>query len=159
MIAIGKIIPDGTYQAYHEDKIRPVILNEYRGRWLILLFYPGDFTFVCPTELADTARLYPEFKKLGAEVCGVSIDSAYVHKAWHDSSPTIRHVEFPFIADTTGSLSRVFGVYLRCMTTASGGMRGKCSASFRRRDGCGRGRVRSVALTQGAGSRRGLERM
>lgn len=112
MIAIGKLIPDGTYQAYHEDKIRPVMLSEFRGRWLILLFYPGDFTFVCPTELAETARLYPEFKKLGAEVCGVSTDSVYVHKAWHDSSPTIRSVEFPFIADTTGSLSRGFGVYL-----------------------------------------------
>lgn len=112
MIAIGKVIPDGTYQAYHKDTIRPMRLNEFRGRWLILLFYPGDFTFVCPTELAETARLYPEFKKLGAEVCGVSTDSAYVHKAWHDNSPTIRSVDFPLIADTTGSLSRGFDVYL-----------------------------------------------
>lgn len=112
MIGIGKIIPDGTYQAYHEDRIRPVMLNEYRGQWLILLFYPGDFTFVCPTELAEMARLYPEFKKLTAEVCGVSTDSAYVHKAWHDTSPAIRSVSFPLLADTTGSLCREFGVYL-----------------------------------------------
>jgi peroxiredoxin (alkyl hydroperoxide reductase subunit C) len=112
MIAIGKIIPDGTYQAYHEERIRQLVLTEFRGQWLILLFYPGDFTFVCPTELAETGRLYPEFKKLGAEVCGVSTDSVYVHKAWHDSSPTIRSVNFPFIADTTASLSRAFGVYL-----------------------------------------------
>ena len=62
MIAIGKTIPDGNCQAYHEDKIRPTTLNEFRGRWLILLFYAGDFTFVCPTELAESARLYPVFK-------------------------------------------------------------------------------------------------
>lgn len=112
MIAIGKSISDGTYQAYQGEKIRPVMLSEFRGRWLILLFYPGDFTFVCPTELAETAGLYSQFKKLGAEVCGVSTDSVFVHKAWHDSSPTIRSVDFPLIADTTGALSRAFGVYL-----------------------------------------------
>ncbi len=112
MIGIGTVIPDGTLQAYHEENIRPVMLKEYRGQWLILLFYPGDFTFVCPTELAEMARLYPEFKKLKAEVCGVSTDSAYVHKAWHDASPTIRSVPFPLLADTTGSLSHGFGVYL-----------------------------------------------
>ncbi len=112
MIAIGKTVPDGTYQAFHEETIRAVTLSEFRGQWLILLFYPGDFTFVCPTELAETARLYPQFKKLGAQICGVSTDSAYVHKAWHDSSPMIRSVGFPLIADTTGALSRTFGVYL-----------------------------------------------
>ncbi|MDR4478989.1 MAG: redoxin domain-containing protein [Nitrospira sp.] len=112
MIEIGKTIPDGSYQVYHEGMIRQVALNDYRGQWLILLFYPGDFTFVCPTELADTARLYPDFKKLGAEIFGVSTDSAYVHKAWHDSSPMVQSVQFPFIADTTGRLSRAFGVYL-----------------------------------------------
>ncbi len=112
MIAIGRIIPPGTLQAYHKGDIRSVVLDEFRGEWLILLFYPGDFTFVCPTELAEAARLYPEFRKLGAEVCGVSTDSVYVHKAWHDSSPMIRSVEFPLIADTAGALSREFGVYL-----------------------------------------------
>ena len=112
MIAIGRIISPATHQAYHKGSIRSVVLDEFRGQWLILLFYPGDFTFVCPTELAETARLYSEFRKLGAEVCGVSTDSVYVHKAWHDSSPTIRSVEFPLIADANGSLSLEFGVYL-----------------------------------------------
>jgi peroxiredoxin (alkyl hydroperoxide reductase subunit C) len=112
MIAIGQVIPPATVQAYHNGAIRTCLLDEFRGRWLILLFYPGDFTFVCPTELAETARLYPEFSKLGAEVCGVSTDSVYVHKAWHDSSPTVRSVEFPLIADRNGFLARMFGVYL-----------------------------------------------
>lgn len=112
MSAIGRIISPGTLQAYHKGTIRSVVLDEFRGRWLILLFYPGDFTFVCPTEPAEVARLYPAFRKLGAEVCGVSTDSVYVHGAWHDSSPMIRSVEFPLIADTTTALSREFGMYL-----------------------------------------------
>jgi len=112
MIIMGRGIAPATVQAYHQGSIRRLVLEEFRGRWLILLFYPGDFTFVCPTELAEMARLYPEFVKLGAEVCGVSTDSVYVHKAWHDSSPMVRSVEFPLIADSTGALSREFGVYL-----------------------------------------------
>ena len=88
MIAIGREISPSTVQAYHQGEIRTLVLEELRGKWLVLMFYPGDFTFVCPTELAELARLYPEFVTLGAEVCGVSTDSVYVHKAWHDSSPT-----------------------------------------------------------------------
>lgn len=112
MIRIGRVIEPATVQAYHQEAIRTLVLEEFRGRWLILLFYPGDFTFVCPTELAEMAHLYPEFVKLGAEVCGVSTDSVYVHKAWHDHSPMVRSVEFPLIADSTGALSREFGVYV-----------------------------------------------
>ena len=63
MIAIGKTVPDATFQVFHEETIRAVTLNEFRGQWLILMFYPGDFTFVCPTELSETAKLYPQFKK------------------------------------------------------------------------------------------------
>ena len=76
------------------------------------MFYPGDFTFICPTELAEASELYPEFKKLGAEVFGVSTDSVYVHKAWHDISPTIKTVSFPLVSDQTGRLSREFGTYV-----------------------------------------------
>jgi peroxiredoxin (alkyl hydroperoxide reductase subunit C) len=62
--------------------------------------------------LSEVGALYPEFKKLGAEVFGVSTDSVYVHKAWHDTSPTIKAVTYPLIADPTGKLSREFGTYL-----------------------------------------------
>lgn len=112
MIAIGKPVPEGTYQAYVDDSIRSVTFNDQRGKWLIVFFYPGDFTFVCPTELAEMAKLYPEFQKLGAQVWGVSTDSVFVHKAWHDASATIRSVKFPLIADPTRALSQAFGVYL-----------------------------------------------
>jgi NADH-dependent peroxiredoxin subunit C len=81
MMQIGQTIPDGTYQALHNEQIRSLQLSEYRGKWLILVFYPGDFTFVCPTELQELGNLYPEFQKLGAELLSVSTDSVFVHKA------------------------------------------------------------------------------
>ena len=112
MLLIGRSIPEGTFQTFHENSIRPVTLTEYRGRWLVLVFYPGDFTFVCPTELAELGSLYVEFQKAGAEVMGVSTDSVYVHKAWHDSSPTIRKIQYPMVSDPTGRLARELGVYI-----------------------------------------------
>ena len=87
-------------------------VSEYRGKWLILIFYPGDFTFICPTELQELGTLYPEFQKLGAEILSVSTDSVFVHKAWHDTSPAIKGITYPMVADPTGQLSRSFGSYL-----------------------------------------------
>ena len=112
MSLIGHTISPGNYQAFHNDQIKSINFSTYRGKWVVLMFYPGDFTFICPTELAEVAALYPEFKKLGAEVFGVSTDSVYVHKAWHDTSPTIKAVSFPLVADPTGTLCREFGTYL-----------------------------------------------
>jgi NADH-dependent peroxiredoxin subunit C len=109
---IGHRIWAGPHQAFDNGEIRSIDLSVYRGKWLVLIFYPGDFTFVCPTELAETAELYEEFRKLGAEVFGISTDSVYVHKAWHDASPTIRTVSFPLIGDPAGKLCREFGTYL-----------------------------------------------
>ena len=112
MVQIGRIIEDGSYQIYHNDQIQTVNVGDYRGRWLVLIFYPGDFTFICPTELAEAGELYSEFQKMGAEVIGVSTDSVYVHKAWRDTSPSIKRIGFPLLADPTGRLSRQFGTYL-----------------------------------------------
>jgi NADH-dependent peroxiredoxin subunit C len=112
MATIGQAIPDGTYQAFHEQDVHPITLDSYRGRWLVLVFYPGDFTFICPTELEELGSLYKDFQKLQAEVIGVSTDSVYVHKAWHDTSPAIRKLPFPLLADPAGALSQKLGVYL-----------------------------------------------
>jgi len=112
MSLIGQIVSPGTYQAFHNDRITSIDFSTYRGKWVVLMFYPGDFTFICPTELAEAAELYPEIKKLGAEIFGVSTDSVYVHKAWHDISPTIKNVSFPLVADPTAKLSREFGTYV-----------------------------------------------
>lgn len=112
MPTIGQAIPDGTFQAYSRNEIQPITLQSYRGRWLVLVFYPGDFTFICPTELEDLGSLYGEFQKLDAEVLGVSTDSVYVHKAWHDTSPSIKGLAFPMVADPGGRLAQRLGVYL-----------------------------------------------
>jgi peroxiredoxin (alkyl hydroperoxide reductase subunit C) len=112
MVNIGQEIPDLEVDAYHEDEVKPIKLSDYRGKWLVLLFYPADFTFVCPTELEDAASLYGEFQQIDAEILSVSTDTAFVHKAWHDTSEAIGKVEYPMVADPTGALSRAFGVYI-----------------------------------------------
>lgn len=109
---IGQKLPNLKLEVFHEEKIKTVRLSSYRGKWLVLIFYPGDFTFICPTELEEMTRIYPDFQKLGAEVISISTDSAYVHKAWHDQSPTIQKVTFPMAADPTGQLCRSLGTYL-----------------------------------------------
>ena len=112
MIAIGQKITDFTLEAFQEEKIKTLKLADYFGKWLILFFYPADFTFVCPTELGELAANYGEFKKMGAEVLSVSTDSVFVHKAWHDHSPTIKKITFPMVSDPTGKLCRAMGIYL-----------------------------------------------
>jgi len=112
MLSIGQTIPDLTLKAFHENEEKTVRLSDYRGRWLVAIFYPADFTFVCPTELEEAARLYGEFTSQGAEVVSVSTDTVFVHKAWHDHSPAISKITFPMIADPTGDMCRAFGTYI-----------------------------------------------
>jgi peroxiredoxin (alkyl hydroperoxide reductase subunit C) len=113
MLKINDQIPENLiFEAYHEDKIKKINLNSYKGKWLILMFYPADFTFVCPTELQDYASLYEEFKKNNAEIISVSTDTVFSHKAWHDSSESIKQVAFPMLADPTGNLCKLFGTYI-----------------------------------------------
>lgn len=112
MIKVNQKIPDFELDAYHNDKIKKIKLSDYRGKWLILLFYPADFTFICPTELEEAAENYQKFQKEGAEILSISTDTVFVHKAWHDNSPAIKKVKYPMIADPTGKLCREFGTYL-----------------------------------------------
>lgn len=109
---VGKRIPDFELEAFQEDKIKKIKLSDYQGRWLILLFYPADFTFICPTELEEAANYYEEFKKNEAEILSVSTDTVFVHKAWHDNSPAIKKIKFPMAADPTGKLCKALGTYL-----------------------------------------------
>lgn len=109
---IGREIADLEVKMFHNEKIEKTHLSHYRGRWMVLFFYPSDFTFVCPTELEDVADSYAKFQEMNTEVFGVSTDTAYVHKAWHDHSPAIKKVAYPMIADPTGELCREFGVYI-----------------------------------------------
>lgn len=112
MIQIGETIPDFELDAYHNDNLVKIKLADYRGKWLILLFYPADFTFVCPTELKEAADSYIEIQKLGAELLSISTDTAYAHKAWHDSSAAISKIQYPMLADPVGQMCREFGTLI-----------------------------------------------
>lgn len=109
---IGHKIPDLELEAFHENDIKKIKLSDYKGKWMILFFYPADFTFICPTELEEMADTYEEFKKLDAEVLSVSTDTVFVHKAWQDASEAIKKIKFPMIADPRRILCEAFGTYL-----------------------------------------------
>ncbi len=109
---IGQKVEDLEFEVYQADQIKKVKLSDYQGNWLILFFYPADFTFVCPTELKEMADMYEEFTKSDAEVLSVSTDTVFVHKAWHDNSEAIGQIKFPMAADPTGKICKSFGTYI-----------------------------------------------
>ncbi|HLA32631.1 MAG TPA: alkyl hydroperoxide reductase subunit C [Pseudomonas sp.] len=98
--------------AYHQGQFVEVSDANLKGQWSVLFFYPADFTFVCPTELGDLADNYAAFQKLGVEIYGVSTDTHFTHKAWHDTSDTIGKIQYPLIGDPTGTITRNFGVMI-----------------------------------------------
>jgi NADH-dependent peroxiredoxin subunit C len=109
---INQTIPDMKLEVFHENEIKKVNLSDYRNKWLIVFFYPADFTFVCPTELKEMASHYPEFQKENAEVLSISTDTVFAHKAWHSSSKTISEIKFPMGADPAGKICKEFGTYI-----------------------------------------------
>ena len=98
--------------AYQNGKFIEVTDAALKGHWSVVVFYPADFTFVCPTELEDLADHYAEFKKLGVEVYSVSTDTHFSHKAWHDTSEAIGKVQYVMIGDPTGAITRNFDVMI-----------------------------------------------
>ena len=110
---IGKQIEGMELEAYLPKKgtIEKFNVADYKEKWLVILFYPADFTFVCPTELADLASIHPELEEMGATVVSVSTDTAFVHKAWRDSESLLGNVNYPMVADPLGKLSRQFEVF------------------------------------------------
>lgn len=107
---INTRIPEFTVQGYRDGKFVTVSDKDILGHWAIFFFYPADFTFVCPTELVDLQEKYDKLREMGVEVFSVSTDSHFVHKAWHDTSDSIRKLQYTMLADPTGVLSRAFGV-------------------------------------------------
>jgi len=111
---VGQKAPDFEAKAYYEKSFKNVKLSDYAGKWVMLCFYPGDFTFVCATEVAAVASKYEEFKKLGVEVLSISVDSVYVHKMWNDeelAKMVDGGVQFPMLSDGNGKIGRLYGVY------------------------------------------------
>lgn len=112
MSIINTVVKPFKATAYHNGKFVDITEANLKGKWAVFCFYPADFTFVCPTELGDLADHYSTFKSLGVEVYSVSTDSHFTHKAWHDTSDTIKKIAYPMIGDPTGTLTRNFDVMI-----------------------------------------------
>ncbi|HLT43629.1 MAG TPA: alkyl hydroperoxide reductase subunit C [Luteimonas sp.] len=110
MALINTPIKPFKAQAFKDGKFIEVSDADLKGKWSVVVFYPADFTFVCPTELEDLAEHYDEFQKLGVEVYSVSTDTHFSHKAWHDTSDAIRKIRYTMIGDPTGTITRNFEV-------------------------------------------------
>ena len=113
-LTVGQPVSDHTLQAYLRGEPTPIVfeLSSHRGSWVVLFFYPGDFTFVCPTELAAFAKRHSDFLREDAVLLAASTNSCFSHKAWFETDPRLADVRYPVIADTLHDLSRSFGVLL-----------------------------------------------
>ena len=107
-LTINELAPDFNAEVFIDNEVKKISLFDYRGKWVVLFFYPADFTFVCPTELGDLADNYEKFKELGAEIISISTDTVFVHKAWHDNSETIKKIQFPMLADPTTKVCKSY---------------------------------------------------
>lgn len=110
MSLIGKEIDDFKVSAYVNGEITSISKEDTLGHWSLYFFYPADFSFVCPTELGVLADMTEDFAQRDCKIYSVSVDSAYVHDAWAQSSPTIAKITYPMLADRAGQLGRFFDV-------------------------------------------------
>jgi peroxiredoxin (alkyl hydroperoxide reductase subunit C) len=114
MIGVGQTFPPFKLKATVSldiDKTFAEISREtYEGKWLVVFSWPKDFTFVCPTEIAEFGKQCGEFKKRGAQVLGFSVDSEYVHLAWRESHKLLKNLPFPMMSDIKRELSQVLGI-------------------------------------------------
>lgn len=109
-VRIGETIPDYEFEAFQKEEIKTMKFSDFRGKWLVVMFYPADFTFVCPTELEEMAGLYPKLLEMNTEVVSFSTDTVFVHKAWHDTSEAIKKIDYAMGADPSGKIASAFGV-------------------------------------------------
>ena len=116
MSLVGKTAPDFTLQAYHNGEIKEISLADYRGKWVFLLFYPLDFTFVCPTEVLKFGEMAAEFRARNCELLGISIDSQFVHKAWvetaYENGGLGGKLDYALVADVNKQAARDYDVLL-----------------------------------------------
>lgn len=111
---VGTKAPDFTTRAYHKGNFSDIKLSDFSGQWVVLFFYPGDFTYVCATEVAAAAENAEAFESLGATPITVSVDSPFVHKAWVEQELgkiTPKPLTFPMASDTNGRIGTLYGVY------------------------------------------------
>lgn len=94
----------------HGKEFQEITDRSFPGQWLVVFFWPMDFTFICPTEIAEFGRRSGEFAERGAQVLGVSTDTHYVHLAWRRSHPDLKNLPIPMLADTRRELSTALGI-------------------------------------------------
>jgi alkyl hydroperoxide reductase subunit AhpC len=111
-VTVGQPVSDHTVQAYLRGEPAPVLfdLSRHRGSWVVLVFYPGDFTLICPTELAAFASRHDDLLAEDAVLIAASTNSCFSHKAWFETDPRLAGVRYPVVADSSRELSRAFGV-------------------------------------------------
>jgi alkyl hydroperoxide reductase subunit AhpC len=118
MITVGQTLPafslesvkGGAFAEIQKDPFQRVSSDELRGRWTVLFFWPMDFTFVCPTEIAEFGKKNRDFADRDAVLLGVSTDTHFVHLAWRKDHPDLRDLPYPMLADTKRELSTALGV-------------------------------------------------
>ncbi len=109
MVKIGAQAPDFKLSGYFDGDIKDFSLKGYKGKWLVLFFYPLDFTFICPTEVTEFSKRHDEFQKAKAEVVGVSVDSVYSHKDWVEK---LGGLKYPLLSDFNKTVSRNYEVLI-----------------------------------------------
>jgi peroxiredoxin (alkyl hydroperoxide reductase subunit C) len=114
MIGVGQKFPEfsltATVSLEKDQQFKTITSNDYPGKWKVVFFWPKDFTFVCPTEIAEFGRKNRDFQDRDAQVLGVSIDSEFVHLAWRKDHPDLRNLPFPMVSDIKRELSLALGI-------------------------------------------------
>ena len=125
-LQVGGKAPDFKGQAVMPDSsFKEISLSDYKGKWLVLFFYPLDFTFVCPTEIIAFSDRVKDFKSAGAEIVGCSIDSHYTHLAWRNTPRKdggLGQIDYPLLSDLSKSISAGYGVLLEKPNVAARGV-------------------------------------
>jgi peroxiredoxin 2/4 len=106
-LQVGDSAPEFYAKGILDSKIADYSLSAYRGKWLVLFFYPADFTFICPTEVTGFSKLAKEFAAEGAAILGASVDAIDSHRSW---AIELGGVEYPLLSDQSKSMSRAYGV-------------------------------------------------
>jgi peroxiredoxin (alkyl hydroperoxide reductase subunit C) len=111
MITVGSTVPELVSSAYRRGESEPILCSlSDHDRWIVLFFYPRDFTFICPTELGAFAELESAFAADEADLVAASTDSYWSHKAWFESHAMLARANYPVVADTSHELAEAFGV-------------------------------------------------
>ena len=113
MLTIRDRLPSFSLKAAVGDDVTEITDQTHAGRWQVLFFWPMDFTFICPTEIAEFGKRERDFKDRDAQVLGVSSDTHYVHLAWRKAHPDLRELPYPMLADTKRELATALGVLHR----------------------------------------------